>query len=229
MKVMTEPSSDSALTGEDPSRDPDGSQPLVNAPWPVVALSLGIIGLYLIQTLFPQAIAMFAFSPAALAAGQWSGLITSQFLHGGWAHVLMNGAFILAFGAPVARFLGQTPRGLVAFFGLYLLCGVFAGLGFAALNWGLDAAMVGASGAASGLMGAAARLIGGGGRPGPITSPAVTGMAGAWVVVNVIMAFTGGALMPGAGDAAVAWEAHLAGFAAGVLLLPPAGAVAGRR
>lgn len=229
MKRMSQPPTNSALTGEDPSREPDAPQPLVNAPWPVVTLSVGIVGLYLLQTMFPQAVALYAFSPAALAGGQWGGLITSQFLHGGWAHVLMNGAFILAFGAPVARFLGQAPRGLVAFFGFYLMCGVFAALGFAALNWGLDAAMVGASGAASGLMGAAARLIGGGGRPGAISSPAVTGMAGAWVVVNVIMAFTGGALMPGAGDAAVAWEAHLAGFAAGVVLLPLAGMLAGRR
>jgi membrane associated rhomboid family serine protease len=226
---MTDPRSDQALTGEDSNRPAGAPEPLVNAPWPVVALTLSIIGLYLVQTEFPQAIPLFAFSPAALASGELGGLLTSQFLHGGWAHALMNAAFVLAFGAPVARYLGQAARGVAAFFGFYLLCGVFAALGFAALNWGLDAAMVGASGAASGLMGAAARLIGGGGRPGPITSRAVTGMAGAWVVVNVIMAFTGGALMPGAGDAAVAWEAHLAGFAAGVVLLPLAGRIAGRR
>ena len=83
--------------------------------------------------------------------------------------------------------------------------------------------MVGASGAASGLMGAAARLIGGHGRPGPMFSQAVTGMGMAWIIVNVIMAFSGGLLIPGAGDAAVAWEAHLAGFAAGVLLIRPFG------
>ena len=89
--------------------------------------------------------------------------------------------------------------------------------------------MVGASGAASGLMGAAARLIGGQGRPGRMLSQAVTGMGGAWILINVIMALTGGALIPGAGDAGVAWEAHLAGFLAGVLLIGPFGWLAGQR
>ena len=78
-------------------------------------------------------------------------------------------------------------------------------------------------------MGAAARLIGGQGEPGPMFSKAVTGMGAAWIVVNVIMAFTGGALIPGAGGAGVGWEAHLAGFAAGVLLIGPFGWLAAPR
>ena len=45
----------------------------------------------------------------------------------------------------------------------------------------------------------------------------------------VIMAFTGGALIPGAGGAGVGWEAHLAGFAAGVLLIGPFGWLAAPR
>jgi membrane associated rhomboid family serine protease len=89
--------------------------------------------------------------------------------------------------------------------------------------------MVGASGAASGLMGAAARLIGGQGRVGPVFSQAVTGMGLGWLIINLILAVTGGAFIPGAGDAGVAWEAHLAGFVAGVLLIGPIGWLAGRR
>ncbi|WP_240606547.1 rhomboid family intramembrane serine protease [Phenylobacterium kunshanense] len=205
------------------------SEPMVNAPWPVVAMCLAIIGLYALQTQVPFLEPLLAFSPARLAMGETAGLITSQFLHGNWAHALMNAAFVLAFGAPVARFFGGGVSGAAIFFAFYLLCGILAALGFAALHWGMPAAMVGASGAASGLMGAAARLIGGHGRVGPLFSQAVTGMGLAWIVVNLIMAVTGGALIPGSGGAGVAWEAHLAGFAAGVLLIGPFGWIAGRR
>lgn len=209
--------------------DRPSPEPIINAPWPVVALTASIIVLYLVQTRFPFLADALAFSPNMLLAGHYEGLVTSQFLHGSWAHALMNAAFVLAFGAPVARFFGPRASGAVAFFVFYLLCGVLACLGFAALHWGQQAAMVGASGAASGLMGAAARLIGGRGTVGPLFSQAVTGMGGAWILINVIMAFTGGALVPGAGDAGVAWEAHLAGFFAGVLLLPAFAWLAGRR
>lgn len=204
-------------------------EPIVNAPWPVVALTVSIIVLYLVQRGLPFLVEAFAFSPLRLAEGSLIGLVSSQFLHGSWAHALMNAAFVLAFGAPVGRYLGPNASGVVGFFLFYLTCGVLAALGFAALNWGQDALMVGASGAASGLMGAAARLIGGRGRPGPLFSQAVTSMGGAWIVINIIMAFAGGALIPGAGSAGVAWEAHLAGFFAGVLLIGPFGWLAGRR
>lgn len=202
---------------------------MVNAPWPVVAMCVAILALHALQRQFPFAEPAFAFSPARLAMGDTSGLITSQFLHGNWAHALMNAAFVLAFGAPVARCFGRGFVGALTFFTFYLACGIVAALGFAAAHWGVNVTMVGASGAASGLMGAAARLIGGQGRPGPMLSQAVTGMGTAWIIINLIMAVTGGALIPGAGEAGVAWEAHLAGFAAGVLLIGPFAWVAQRR
>jgi membrane associated rhomboid family serine protease len=204
-------------------------EPMINAPWPVVAVTVSIIVLYFLQTRFPFVVEALAFSPVMLLEGHWIGVVSSQFLHGSWAHALMNAAFVLAFGAPVARYLGARATGAVAYFLFYVLCGVLACLGFAALHWAQDAPMVGASGAASGLMGAAARLIGGRGRPGRLFSQPVISMGGAWVIINVIMAFTGGALIPGAGDAGVAWEAHLTGFAAGALLIGPFGWLAGRR
>ncbi|MBL8554017.1 MAG: rhomboid family intramembrane serine protease [Phenylobacterium sp.] len=212
--------------GEPGYRPP--SEPIVNAPWPVVVVCLGILAIYLVQSRFPFLADAYAFSPEQLLRGDYAPLITSQFLHGGWPHALMNAAFILAFGAPVSRFFGPRLLGTLGFFLFFLACGALAALGFAAAHWGQPAAMVGASGAASGLMGAAARLIGGKGEVGPIFSQAVTGMGAAWIVVNVIMAFTGGLLIPGAGDAGVAWEAHLAGFAAGVLLIQPFGWLAHR-
>lgn len=207
------------------------NQPLVNAPWPVVVLTVGILVAYLIQSRFPVewVSQVLGFSPARFAAGSAQGLVSSLFVHGNWAHALMNAGFILAFGAPVSRFFGPRLGGAVAFFLFYLACGVVACLGFAVLNWGLPAALIGASGAASGLMGAAARLIAGHGRVGPLFSRIVLTMGASWVAVNILMAFAGGLLVPGAGDDPISWEAHLTGFAAGALLISPFGWLAGRR
>lgn len=221
--------SPSPFSGE-PGYSP-APEPIVNAPWPVVTLTVGIVVLYFIQARFPlaQVVDAFAFSPALMLHGHPERLFTSMFVHGNWAHALMNAAFILAFGAPVARFFGPRLTGVIGFFLFYLACGIVAGLGFAALHWGQDAGLVGASGAASGLMGAAARLIGGQGRLGPLGSRAVLSMGLAWVVVNAIMALAPGALVPGADGAQIGWEAHIAGFAAGLLLIGPFGRLAGAR
>jgi membrane associated rhomboid family serine protease len=209
-------------------------EPMLNAPWPVVVLTLGLVAAYAVQSQFPFILVQhaFAFSPALLHQGHVERLVSSVLVHGSWAHALFNAAFGLAFGAPVSRYLGPRFGGAVAFFLFFFLCGVVACLGFAALHWGQQAAMVGASGAVSGMMGGAARLIGGGGdgRPGPLFSKAVTSMGGAWVVINLIMAVAPGVLIPGVGpNASVGWEAHIVGFVAGVLLIGPVGWLAGRR
>ncbi len=78
--------------------------------------------------------------------------------------------------------------------------------------------MVGASGAISGLMGAAARTMDYQGGVGPVLGPRVISLGLGWLAVNLIMAVVGG--FPGMGGA-VAWEAHLFGFVAGVLLIGP--------
>jgi len=215
-----------------PSRRPDArrpSEPMFNAPWPAVALACVIIFGYAVQTLFPQDVLLraLAFSPAGLTNGQWPTLITALFLHGGWPHALMNGAFGLAFATPVARFFGDRLGGLLGLLGFYLACGVLSNLGYAALHIGDPQLLVGASGAVSGLMGAAARLISGEGRLGRIVSPTVLAMGGSWLAVNVLIALFGG-MMPGAGGAHVAWEAHLAGFLAGVLVITPIAWLSGR-
>jgi membrane associated rhomboid family serine protease len=54
----------------------------------------------------------------------------------------------------------------------------------------------------------------------------VLGMAAAWTLVNVVLGVSG--LTPGAEGMPVAWQAHLAGYAAGVLLIGPFARLAGR-
>ena len=148
-----------------------------------------------------------------------------MFLHGSWPHVLMNSVAIVAFGPPAARLMGTGPRGAAAFFAFYLLCGALAGLGFLAADPHDVNPVVGASGAVSGLLGAASRLIEGHGQIGPIFGRTVLGMAAAWAIVNVVLGVSG--LTPGAMGMPVAWQAHLAGYAAGVLLIGPFARLAG--
>ncbi len=203
--------------------EPPQREPVFNAPWQAVAVVVLIIGGYGLQTLFPAdaILSAYAFAPANLAPGRWETVITSIFLHGGWAHAMMNGAFALAFSTPLARLFGPKLEGGLLFFAFYVLSGVLANLGFAAIHPGSVGLVVGASGAVSGLMGAAARLIGGQGEVGPVFSRAVLGMGGGWIVINALIAVFGGAFLPGAGNAGVAWEAHIAGFIVGVLLIGP--------
>jgi membrane associated rhomboid family serine protease len=93
---------------------------------------------------------------------------------------------------------------------------VLGGLAF----WGLDPAggtpLVGASGAISGLMGGAARLVERPGRLSPPFGRAALRFIVPWVVINLLIAAAGLALGPAL---PIAWQAHLGGLAAGLLLI----------
>ncbi len=196
-------------------------EPMFNAPWTIVALPALLIALYAGQSMFlgDAQVGRWALTWAALKVGRWETLLTCMFLHASWAHVLMNSVAIVAFGPPAARLMGTNGRGAAVFYAFYLTCGALAGLGFLAVAPAGADAVVGASGAVSGLLGGASRLIEGRGRIGPIFGPTVLGMAAAWAIANVILGVTG--LTPGAAGVPVAWQAHLAGYLAGVLLIGP--------
>jgi membrane associated rhomboid family serine protease len=210
--------------------EPPAREPVFNAPWPAVLVAALIVGGFAVQGFLPDAVvAPLVFSPSDLTHGRGWTALTAIFLHGSWAHAFMNGAFALAFGTPAARYFGERARGVACFFGFYVLTGVLANLGYAALHWGSAAGLIGASGSVSGLMGAAARLIAGRGRLGPIFSGPALSFAAALFAVNLLVALFGGALAPMTGGAGIAWEAHIAGFVAGVLLIGPFAWLAWRR
>lgn len=200
-----------------PDRPDDRPEPIFNAPWPAVLAAVSILLSNLVLGgASDEAIYRLALEPVRIWRGDVAGLVTSLFVHGGWIHALMNAAFALAFGAPVARLLGLGARGGSVFVVLYIACGVLAGLGYAAIHPRSTSLVVGASGAVAGLMGAAARLMD---RPGQLSSPfapRALSLAGSWLIINLVMAAFGG--FPGL-TGAVAWEAHLFGFAAGALLV----------
>jgi membrane associated rhomboid family serine protease len=80
---------------------------------------------------------------------EWSTLITSQFLHGGWLHLVGNMLYLWIFGNNIEDKLGHLK-----FLIFYILCGILAGLAqwFFAQNSSIPS--LGASGAIAGVMGA---------------------------------------------------------------------------
>jgi membrane associated rhomboid family serine protease len=201
----------------------DGPEPVFNAP----AVSLALIALlgvaYAAQTFWlrPEAVLNAALSAQAVGAGRWWTLLSSVFLHGGLAHLLMNAGAALAFGPAVARHFGPGPRAAGAFTLFFLVCGVAGGLGYLAAHPGGAMPVVGASGAIMGLWGGAARRLGRRRGLWGVWEGPVRGQIVAVVILNILIGVVGFA-----GEAAgiplrIAWEAHIAGFAAGLLLIGP--------
>jgi membrane associated rhomboid family serine protease len=82
------------------------------------------------------------------ASFSWPTLITSQFLHDGWMHIVGNMLYLWIFGDNVEDRLGHG-RYLLA----YLSFGVTAALGQVIVSAGSTIPMIGASGAIAGVMG----------------------------------------------------------------------------
>jgi membrane associated rhomboid family serine protease len=161
----------------------------------------------------------------------WFTPLSYAFLHGDWTHLIFNGVWLAAFGSPVARRFG-APRFL-------LLGAIGAAVGaffFLAFHIAELAPMIGASAAVSAYMGAAARFVFQPGAffRGPLASAGEPPLAslpemlanrqtlafvGFWFVSNLLVGLGGGAGM-GLSSGPIAWEAHIGGFTAGLLLAP---------
>src|SRR5207253_8377575 len=76
-------------------------------------------------------------------------LLTSQFLHVGWLHLLSNMVYLAVFGMPVERRIGGARFGL-----LYLLSGLVGSVGYLLTQPTSDAPAIGASGAIAGVIAA---------------------------------------------------------------------------
>ena len=204
---------------------PPPREPLFNAPWTAVTIPILLVAVYLWQWRMATdtQVASLALSPQGIAEGRYQILITYLFVHGGWAHLAMNSVAAFAFGPPVARFLGADLRGVLLFFAFFLLCGVLSGLGYVIPHWGESDLAVGASGAISGFWGAASRLLIGRGRLAPLSNRAVILQGVVFIVMNVVVGLLGGLAALN-----IAWEAHVAGYVVGVVLIGPFGKLAGQ-
>lgn len=206
-----------------PSQDPV-AEPMFNAPGVSVALLALLAIAYGVQVflLSPADVDAGALSGRGLAEGRWWTLVSHMFLHANLVHILMNGGVALAFGPAVARHFGPGARAACVFMLFFLTCGVLAGLGFVALHQDGTSGVIGASGAISGLWGGAARLIGRWRGVWGLWEGPVRGQIAAVVILNLLIGVTGYA----AGGLPIAWEAHIAGFVAGLLLIGPFTALA---
>jgi membrane associated rhomboid family serine protease len=218
-------------------------EPIFNVPGVVLGLLASFFAVHLVRWLLPDEqnawlTAVLAFIPArvsGLAADLPGGrlaavtaFVTHQFVHGDLAHLIINSAWLLAFGTPVAR---RTDA--LRFLAFFLICGIAGALLYLAVNGPIPILVVGASGAISGLMGAAFRFMfrsmekgGALGLADVQSTPLMTlretlrdrriliAVVG-WTVLNVLLAWGAAGLTEAAG---IAWEAHLGGFYAGLLL-----------
>jgi membrane associated rhomboid family serine protease len=217
--------------------DSNPPQPFLRAPAAVLWLIVIILGAHLVRVFaFPDSgtswFFQYGFVPAryshsyleshALNPGSFVDralpFVTYMFLHANFSHVIINSVWLLAFGPIVARRLGN-----LLFLVFFLLCG-FAGAALhLACNWGSAEPVIGASAAVSGLMAAGFRMLSpepAADRPlAPILSTRILLWTAIWAIVNVVAGLT--KLGAGGQVELVAWQAHLGGYAAGLLLAGP--------
>ncbi len=166
-------------------------------------------------------VSQYGFRPGAPSL---TALFSSMFLHGDFFHLLGNMVFLLIFGNNVERRLGR-----VGFLAAYVISGVTATLGFSLLSLSSLIPMIGASGAISGVLGlhfvlygsnSVAIWVGFGIRwlagKGSVIDPTYSSpsrlfIAGFVVLDNLIPVMQ-------SAESTVAYGAHLAGFAGGVIV-----------
>ncbi len=149
----------------------------------------------------------------------WLTLITSMFMHGGWAHIGGNMLFLYIFGDNIERRLGP-----VLYLAFYLICGVIASLAQVATNPSSVIPSLGASGAISGVLAAyllyfpqnRVRVLMGLGAYGRVTEVPALVMIGLWIVIQLVSGI--GATAVSEQTSGVAYWAHIGGFAAGLVL-----------
>lgn len=234
--------------GAGPSRAPRPRAPIFNIPRPVVAMIVALVVIHAGQdwlltgaeryTVYQW----FGFVPHRLVdpnahpGGIWALLwspFTHALLHGSWSHLGFNLVWFAAFGSPVVRRYGV--RGL-ALFGLAGAAIGAAGFAAAYPVSAQDTVMIGASGAVSAFTGAAIRFVfqplqvaidpeSGQrivlGRPlstlrGFLRDRRALAFTVIWLGINLglgVYAWFEG------NPAGIAWQAHIAGYAAGFFLV----------
>lgn len=178
--------------------------------------------------------------PGGFGADVWT-FVTYALIHSDATHLGVNAIWLLPFGTAVARRFGAIR--FILLFVVTAAAGAAVHLfthraQIAMVNSNDLVIMIGASGAVSGFMAAAIRFAFQRGGPlenwrtaGPesyripaaplavaLRNPRVFLFLAIWLVLNFVFGI-GGALVPGsAGE--IAWQTHLGGFLAGLLLFP---------
>ena len=208
--------------------------------------ALGLIHAFLVLALTAEqtteALLLFAFIPArydasvlpdvvwpgGFAADVWT-FVTYALIHGDISHLVFNGVWLLAFGSPVAQRFG--PVRFMYFMAATAAAGAAVHL---MTHWGEVLPMIGASAAVSGAMAAAMRFAFQRGGPlgfwrdreeafrvpaaplaASLRDPRMLAFMLVWFGVNILFGLVS---LGGSGlTQAVAWQAHIGGFLAGLV------------
>lgn len=164
--------------------------------------------------------------PGGTAGAVWT-LLTYALIHADLGHILVNGFWLAAFGSPLAERLGP-----LRFVGLSAAGALGGALLHLATHWGDLQPVIGASAAVSAHLAATCRFafarggpLSGAPAPSPMPAPPlmraladrrVLTFLGSWFGINLLfglLSMAEGGPLPNA----IAWEAHVGGFAVGLL------------
>lgn len=154
------------------------------------------VAMFALQMALPGLERALALWPVAVADGEWYRLLTSAFLHFGFAHIAFNMLALYFVGPPLEVALGR-----LRFTALYLL----SALGGSALAYllTLNALTAGASGAVFGLFGATFVV-------GKRLNMDVRGVVGV-IVLNLAFTF----VFPLISSQNISWQGHIGGLITG--------------
>ena len=194
--------------------------PLINLPpatkYLTGAIVLCQLLLWVLDTYVPSVFVSDIFNQFGFVAARWTGdapftpftplsLLTVNFLHGGWFHLIINAVTLVAFGAGIEKMMGWK-RMLILFF----LSSAIALLTHLAVSPHSMEPVIGASGGISGLFGAILVIMKHDGQLQG-NNQRLLPMVVLWIALTI------GFGMMGAPDgSSVAWVAHIGGFLGGI-------------
>ncbi len=217
-------SDDPPLPG--PTGRPAGRVPIFNAPPGTLWTAAVLVTMFLAIRFGPhqfarEAFDLLAFTPQSLRAylaadqggllGVLIPLVGHSLLHIDWLHLVLNAGFLLAFGTVVERCFGT-----LWFFAIFAITAAAGALFQFAVEPASPIPMIGASGAVYGMMGGAV--------PALVSGRALRRwrMGNALTFIGVMMAINLAiGLINGDGrllGVAIAWQAHIGGFLAGLAI-----------
>lgn len=202
-----------------PLRDHEPSECIPIVTIGLIILNAAVFFLEITSPNLEVFIERWALVPAALQftnPGTLITFLTSQFLHGGFAHIFFNMWYLWIFGDNVEGRFGHLQ-----FLGFYLIAGIVAAVAELPFLWGSAIPMLGASGAIAGVLGAYLALF-----PHHRVDAIVPTFIGFWqrttLPASIVLffwfitqLFSGTAAIVQQASGGVAWWAHIGGFVFG--------------